>query len=198
MAEYLSPGVYVEELPSTIKPIAGVSTSTAGFVGIVNASIMVPEENPSYDPTGRSPLLGAKDPFQLVPFPFPEDQFIAARTKLESLSEPGVRPPRLRRAATGAAPAADDVKNFRDAQTAFAVASRRKAAGQLAAEGVPVLCTTFQDFTKSFGGFSIDPDQKKLAHALYGFFNNGGKRCFCDEIRNDGSAARPYPRSHAV
>jgi phage tail sheath protein FI len=33
MPEYLAPGVYVEEVPSGIKPIEGVSTSTAGFVG---------------------------------------------------------------------------------------------------------------------------------------------------------------------
>lgn len=34
MPEYLSPGVYVEEVPSGIKPIEGVGTSTGGFVGI--------------------------------------------------------------------------------------------------------------------------------------------------------------------
>lgn len=33
MPEYLAPGVYVEEVPSGIKPIEGVSTSTAGFLG---------------------------------------------------------------------------------------------------------------------------------------------------------------------
>jgi phage tail sheath protein FI len=33
MPEYLSPGVYVEEVPSGPRPIEGVSTSTAGFVG---------------------------------------------------------------------------------------------------------------------------------------------------------------------
>lgn len=33
MAEYLSPSVYVEELSSGVKPIEGVGTSTAGFVG---------------------------------------------------------------------------------------------------------------------------------------------------------------------
>jgi phage tail sheath protein FI len=33
MPEYLSPGVYIEEIPG-IKPIAGVGTSTAAFVGI--------------------------------------------------------------------------------------------------------------------------------------------------------------------
>ncbi len=34
MAEYLSPGVYVEELPSGSMPMEGVSTSTAGFIGL--------------------------------------------------------------------------------------------------------------------------------------------------------------------
>ena len=34
MAEYLSPGVYVEEYDSGAVPMQGVSTSTAGFVGL--------------------------------------------------------------------------------------------------------------------------------------------------------------------
>ena len=34
MAEYLSPGVYVEEFDSGGQPLAGVSTSTAGFIGL--------------------------------------------------------------------------------------------------------------------------------------------------------------------
>lgn len=34
MPEYLAPGVYVEEIPSGPVPIEGVSTSTAGFVGL--------------------------------------------------------------------------------------------------------------------------------------------------------------------
>lgn len=34
MAEYLSPGVYVEEFDSGAKPMEGVGTSTAGFVGL--------------------------------------------------------------------------------------------------------------------------------------------------------------------
>src|SRR5215831_3595849 len=42
MASYLSPGVYVEEVPSATRPIAGVSTSTAGFIGILPASYRVP------------------------------------------------------------------------------------------------------------------------------------------------------------
>ena len=34
MAEYLAPGVYVEEFDSGSVPMEGVGTSTAGFVGI--------------------------------------------------------------------------------------------------------------------------------------------------------------------
>lgn len=37
MATYTAPGVYVEEVPSAIKPIAGVGTGTSGFIGISNA-----------------------------------------------------------------------------------------------------------------------------------------------------------------
>lgn len=37
MPQYLSPGVYVEEVPGT-PPIVGVGTSTAGFVGVVNTA----------------------------------------------------------------------------------------------------------------------------------------------------------------
>lgn len=36
MAEYLSPGVYVEEFESGSKPLEGVSTSTAGFIGLAS------------------------------------------------------------------------------------------------------------------------------------------------------------------
>jgi len=42
MTQYVSPGVYVEEIPSAIKPIAGVSTSTAGFIGVVADKIDQP------------------------------------------------------------------------------------------------------------------------------------------------------------
>jgi len=38
---YVSPGVYVEEAPSTVRPIAGVSTSTAAFVSIIPDTVQV-------------------------------------------------------------------------------------------------------------------------------------------------------------
>src|SRR5271167_1855072 len=36
MPQYLHPGVYVQEVPSAVKPIAGVSTSTAAFIGVAD------------------------------------------------------------------------------------------------------------------------------------------------------------------
>src|SRR6185369_189696 len=36
MPEYLHPGVYVQEVPSAVRPIEGVSTSTAAFIGVTD------------------------------------------------------------------------------------------------------------------------------------------------------------------
>ena len=41
-ATYLSPGVYVEDVPPVARPIAGVGTSTAGFIGIIPETIEYP------------------------------------------------------------------------------------------------------------------------------------------------------------
>ena len=43
MAEYLSPGVYVEEYDSGATPMQGVSTSTAGFVGLAERGPIIGE-----------------------------------------------------------------------------------------------------------------------------------------------------------
>jgi phage tail sheath protein FI len=47
MPEYLSPGVFIEEIPARLKAIEGVSTSTAGFVGAAS----------------RGPVAGLAPPF---------------------------------------------------------------------------------------------------------------------------------------
>jgi phage tail sheath protein FI len=39
----------------------------------------------------------------------------------------------------------------------------------------PIFCTNWSQFTKHFGDFQ---NSEYLAHAVYGFFNNGGGRCF--------------------
>jgi phage tail sheath protein FI len=126
MPQYLSPGVYVEEVPSAIKAIAGVSTSTAGFIGIVPDKIH----------------LIAKDPA-----------------------------------------AAPGTTKFVD----FTLPTPDKT---------PKLITNWTQFTKAFGDLvgdetaaattdanpAIDEGHRHLAQAVYGFFNNGGSRCYVVRI----------------
>ena len=47
MAEYFSPGVYVEEYDNTPRSIEGVGTSTAGFIGFAEkgAAVGAPIDN---------------------------------------------------------------------------------------------------------------------------------------------------------
>lgn len=67
MPEYLAPGVYVEEVSMGSKPIEGVSTSTAGLVGVAERGpINVPQLVTSYGEYqrvfgGRLPLDGFSD-----------------------------------------------------------------------------------------------------------------------------------------
>ena len=170
MPEYLSPGVYVEEVPSSIKPIVGVSTSTAAFIGIVKGPLQIPEDNPDYDPT--KPIDDNNRPYRVWAFPAPDTEYTNAKQAFGALTKPGVRP------SLPADTSPQGLKAFRTAQETLALATARSNAGELADPGKPVLCTTFADFKRSFGDFSMDPDQKKLVHGVFGFFNNEGTRCY--------------------
>ncbi len=61
MPSYFSPGVYVEEVPSGSAPIAGVGTSTAGFIGLVPDDASMPKlpDGTAYElaPTGEPQLV---------------------------------------------------------------------------------------------------------------------------------------------
>ncbi|HSB70749.1 MAG TPA: phage tail sheath C-terminal domain-containing protein [Candidatus Methylomirabilis sp.] len=111
MPQYLSPGVYVEEVPSAVKPIAGVGTSTAGFIGLVSDAVTMP-----FRP-GR-PL----DPSSIV--------------------------------------------------TADRYA--------LAPAGQAQLITSWVEFVNAFG--DVQAGNTILANAVYGFFNNGGTRCWVTRV----------------
>ena len=103
MPQYLAPGVYVEEVPSAIKPIAGVGTSTAGFVGTVADDVTMPVKPGST--TEHYPV---------------------------------------------------------------------------AAAGKPQLVDGWEQFKNRFG--DIQDGNRTLAHAVYGFFNNGGGRCWVTRV----------------
>jgi Bacteriophage tail sheath protein len=184
MPEYLSPGVYVEEVPSSIKPIVGVSTSTPAFVGIVpNKGVQIPEENPNYDPS--KPVGDDNKSFREWTFPQDPAALDAAKAAFQKLAQPNIKPPRP----ADVTPAG--LKAFRAANEALTIAARRDAASDLAEEGQPVLCTSFAEFRKHFGDFSTNEDQKKLAHGVYGFFNNEGTRCYVMRFNDLTSLQKP-------
>ena len=71
MAQYLSPGVYVEEIPSAVQAIVGVSTSTAGFIGKTSkAKVVIPPGPVSRveDETSAVPAV-ATSSFNLAAYP---------------------------------------------------------------------------------------------------------------------------------
>ncbi len=115
MPTYTWPGVYVEEVPSAIKPIAGVGTSTAAFIGV------------------SADITEAWDPKTSAGMP-------------------------------------------------------ANAAGQAypqAAALTAVALNSWTDFTQSFG--DIQSANQYLAQAVFGFFNNGGTRCWVTRISAPGN-----------
>ena len=66
----------------------------------------------------------------------------------------------------------------------------------------PVLCSNWSQYTKHFGDFQ---NSEYLAHAVYGFFNNGGARAFIVNVGNweeiskgDGKEGAKKPASKAA
>lgn len=125
MPQYLAPGVYVEEVPGA-PPIAGVGTSTAGFIGIVDPAATNPDGRAFTMPfrPGR-PL----DPNNIAP----EDRYA------------------------------------------------------LVDEDTRVFVTNWEQFKTSFGDFHAA--NSTLAHAVYGFFNNGGTTCWVTRVSDVADAA---------
>jgi phage tail sheath protein FI len=193
MSEYLSPGVYVEEIPSAVKPIAGVSTSTACFLGIVPIEITIPGENPNYDPTGRA------QPDPKKPEEDPNKPFLEKKFKFFTPDEIKAKVT----AAANAKAALDankDATKRKDLLKALTDAENEEEQAKFPAKDLdPVLCTNFSEFKKHFGDFSTDglgassKDvntfagdkglQNRLAHAVFGFFDNGGTRCYVMRFR---------------
>ncbi len=59
----------------------------------------------------------------------------------------------------------------------------------------PVLCTNWSTFTKHFGDFQ---HSEYLAHAVYGFFNNGGGICFVLNVGSGEGEGDKKPASKAA
>jgi len=149
--EYLTPGVYVEEIDSGMKPIAGVGTSTAAFIGDVAGITEAPPEPAGRPP--REPEAGARpNPFVDANFIMPEQPGKVQKDANGNVLREGGRP---------------DGKPL-------------PLRYELAPIGEPRLITSWEQFKNNFGDFQ--EGNKRLAHAVYGFFNNGGTRAWIARV----------------
>ena len=73
MPQYLSPGVYVEEVPSAVQAIAGVGTSTAAFIGIVPDTIDLPRRINGEQHFPEPPPAAAAKSYTLKHYPVATD-----------------------------------------------------------------------------------------------------------------------------
>lgn len=179
MPAYFSPGVYVEEVPSTIKPIAGVSTSTAGFIGIVGDQV-------------DQPLLTVKDfevgkwgdkimEFKLPECPQHGAAGIIANYKV-NVGDKEVKlntsDPEARIEEAKGKLRLIFIKEDYQAEQNATILFTYTATFSLVDADEPYLCTNFSEYQQYFGDFSGDDGHRMLTHAVYGFFNNGGSRCY--------------------
>jgi uncharacterized protein len=188
LASLKSPGVYVKEVDSGIKSITGVSTSTAGFIGILSSSGPLPAVPKTEKQTDSFTGDGAKKSFDLTKIPANTtagsytvkiDDAVVADATISATTKKGTLA--LQNApTTGAKISVEyDILSAISIQPATPVPAP-----------VPVLCTNFGEFKKAFStyfvdditacpsNFSKDSDFNYLAHGVAGFFNNGGSRCY--------------------
>ncbi|HEX5734714.1 MAG TPA: phage tail sheath subtilisin-like domain-containing protein [Blastocatellia bacterium] len=189
MPSYLSPGVFVEEVPSAVKAIAGVGTSTAGFIGDVPDSLAQPLSRVVDEMVGTGD--GTETKFKLKTYPI-EDAAVTYEVRVDGKPEPGAK--------------ISNDDNARVSQVTFDAPPKAKAV--ITADYTPTftpvpaleprLCTNFTEFKKFFGDFSSDKAHTYLAHAVYGFFNNGGSRCFVVRIKSVDDIAKALSKFEAI
>ncbi|NJM63599.1 MAG: phage tail sheath family protein [Oscillatoriales cyanobacterium RU_3_3] len=187
MPTYLSPGVYVEEIASGIAPIAGVGTSIAGFIGEIavegtNKNYTINLEKVEGEKVGTG--NGEKKDFDLSHYPVltTAGSFKVKVGETENTTVSIVNADRKSQISFTTAPTGEITVDY---QPIF----KSVEAGEVK------LCTNFGDFKKFFGDFSNIDGQNTLAHAVYGFFNNGGTRCYVvwvTDKNNIDTALNPF------
>jgi uncharacterized protein len=83
MVNYLSPGVYVEEVPPLASPIAGVGTSTPGFIGVIPDTVQIVAHS---DPKDTAALI--QQGYKYVDFTLPPagvPQFVTTWSRFTKL-----------------------------------------------------------------------------------------------------------------
>jgi hypothetical protein len=189
MPTYLSPGVYVEEIASGSAPIVGLGTSIAAFVGTISTKNKTYNINKIESETIGSGD-GTKTTFDLSNYPIGTNGFTVKVGGQEQ--------------ASGVSLTNDD--NAKKSQVVFTTVPTSGEITvdyylQSASAGEIKLITNFSEFKKFFGDF-LDPkdnkEQNTLAHAVYGFFRNGGTRCYVTWITGENKIGDVLDQFEAI
>ncbi|HLG13141.1 MAG TPA: phage tail sheath subtilisin-like domain-containing protein [Blastocatellia bacterium] len=190
MATYLSPGVYVEEVPSAVKAIAGVGTSTAGLIGVAPDTLPQPLSRVTEEAIGTGDAKVKV--FELDVFPVVTDAG-SFQMRVDGVA-----------VASGVTLSNDTAKGVSKVTFGTAPADKGVITGDYTPAFSPVaagdvkLCTNFGEFKKFFGDFSGNKDHNYLAHAVYGFFNNGGTRCYVMRVAQSADIPKFLPKFEAI
>lgn len=202
MPDYNSPGVYLEEIPSSVQPIAGVSTSTPAFIGIAPNRLY----HVASAVTGAE-CKGSGKTFKLPDYPVdptPGSFRVTASNDQSELENVKVVNDFDGKSASLTFKTAPELAADETIQADYWVLGPRAGKDVVETEAdmdvldiVPAgqveLCTNFTEFSQKFGGFiSPHAGQRQLAHAVYGFFNNGGARCYVVRVDQESDIDRDF------
>jgi phage tail sheath protein FI len=209
---YSAPGVYVEEVPSAQQPIAGVGTNTVGFVGVVDDVIMIPVVPPEEEESEAVRDAEERATRTQQALDNLSDRQREKKQELDKAKDP--QKPALGEQLKEIDEKVGQATQDRDRAKRELEELRRKVPREtekskpyypyymlkpFTVEPEPYdtkFCTNFGEYTRRFGPFSADDPDKKpgqalhpghraLTHAVFGFFKNGGTKCFVTRVRNE-------------
>jgi phage tail sheath protein FI len=191
MAEYLTPGVYIEEVNTGNKPIEGVSTSTVGFLGIAERGPATATLITSYTDYARA--FGLAGPVVLS-LAVSSPRVTAAGAGYTDGGGNGNFPATIAggTVAQGGAAATVEVTLTAGAVTA---ASLTRGGNYTVLPDSPATITGLAGGAGATIGFAAAPGQSRpayLGYAVEGFFQNSGQRCFVQTVRSGAATAASW------
>lgn len=202
MAEYLSPGVYIEEFEMGAKPIEGVSTSTVGFVGVTEYPCKkLPEAQRLEDlksEVSGDILTALEDLITKLKKAITEetDEDYPAvtaevdemptlvetlKTGIEALPDTPAAKKVIRDKALAIL---EPVNQLLEEAVKISLCRQTDYVNYISLLDKPTYVSSWSDYVSKFGRYT---ENNYLAPAVYNFFSNGGQRCYVVSVASNSS-----------
>lgn len=184
MATYQTPGVYIEEVELGAKPIAGVGTSVAGFVGTVGLSKVLPK---------KTELPTNSDILKLTDLNSKFDQALTAETaeKYNDLIDRVQEMNEIVFTIESDIKLLDEIKRTKALNDLLTIKEQVNISKEVARFvkylHKPTLVTSWGDFTSKFGYYTKTAPY--MAPAVFSFFLNGGTTAFIVTTKDSKDAS---------